>query len=150
MSGEILFLESDKGCRRDICRLHEEGVIYRANRLVNWCLKLNTTLYNLEVHLDLYQMIQRERSFLSEEARRMNTECSRLWRQRKVRVQCHHKSSHIPSRVQVWPCYYLRRISLLTFCGNSSWKDCCSNYTSQDNARQCSVSAWTNTLWDSG
>ena len=58
MSGEILFLESDKGCRGDICRLHEEGVIYRANRLVNWCVKLNTTLSNLEVRLDLYQMIQ--------------------------------------------------------------------------------------------
>ncbi|KAG6885779.1 hypothetical protein C0993_009884 [Termitomyces sp. T159_Od127] len=31
------------------CRLHEEGIIYRANRLVNWCVKLNTTLSNLEV-----------------------------------------------------------------------------------------------------
>ncbi|KAG6874009.1 hypothetical protein C0995_007966 [Termitomyces sp. Mi166 len=31
------------------CKLHEEGVIYRANRLVNWCVKLNTTLSNLEV-----------------------------------------------------------------------------------------------------
>jgi valyl-tRNA synthetase len=31
------------------CRLHEEGVIYRANRLVNWCVRLNTTLSNLEV-----------------------------------------------------------------------------------------------------
>lgn len=30
-------------------RLHEEGIIYRANRLVNWCCKLNTTLSNLEV-----------------------------------------------------------------------------------------------------
>jgi valyl-tRNA synthetase len=29
--------------------LHEEGTIYRANRLVNWCTKLNTTLSNLEV-----------------------------------------------------------------------------------------------------
>lgn len=29
--------------------LHEEGIIYRANRLVNWCVKLNTTLSNLEV-----------------------------------------------------------------------------------------------------
>jgi len=32
------------------CRLHEDGVLYRANRLVNWCVKLNTTLSNLEVH----------------------------------------------------------------------------------------------------
>jgi valyl-tRNA synthetase len=30
-------------------RLHEEGIIYRANRLVNWCVKLNTSLSNLEV-----------------------------------------------------------------------------------------------------
>lgn len=30
-------------------QLHEEGIIYRANRLVNWCTKLNTTLSNLEV-----------------------------------------------------------------------------------------------------
>lgn len=30
-------------------RLHQEGIIYRANRLVNWCCKLNTTLSNLEV-----------------------------------------------------------------------------------------------------
>jgi valyl-tRNA synthetase len=32
-------------------RLHEDGIIYRANRLVNWCVKLNTTLSNLEVRL---------------------------------------------------------------------------------------------------
>ncbi|KAJ2934525.1 hypothetical protein H1R20_g2582, partial [Candolleomyces eurysporus] len=31
------------------CRLHEDGILYRANRLVNWCVKLNTTLSNLEV-----------------------------------------------------------------------------------------------------
>ncbi|KAI0201120.1 tRNA synthetases class I-domain-containing protein [Astrocystis sublimbata] len=30
-------------------RFHEEGLIYRANRLVNWCTKLNTALSNLEV-----------------------------------------------------------------------------------------------------
>lgn len=30
-------------------RLHDEGLIYRANRLVNWCPKLNTALSNLEV-----------------------------------------------------------------------------------------------------
>ncbi|KAJ5232628.1 Valine--tRNA ligase, partial [Penicillium chermesinum] len=29
--------------------LHEEGIIYRANRLVNWCVALNTSLSNLEV-----------------------------------------------------------------------------------------------------
>ena len=30
-------------------RLYHDGVIYRANRLVNWCCKLTTTLSNLEV-----------------------------------------------------------------------------------------------------
>ncbi|KAJ4523953.1 valine--tRNA ligase [Exophiala dermatitidis] len=30
-------------------RLHEEGVIYRGSRLVNWCTKLTTALSNLEV-----------------------------------------------------------------------------------------------------
>ncbi|KAI8062821.1 valyl-tRNA synthetase [Gilbertella persicaria] len=30
-------------------RLHRDGIIYRANRLVNWCVALNTTLSNLEV-----------------------------------------------------------------------------------------------------
>jgi valyl-tRNA synthetase len=30
-------------------RLHEEGLIYRSNRLVNWCTKLQTSLSNLEV-----------------------------------------------------------------------------------------------------
>ncbi|KIY63886.1 hypothetical protein CYLTODRAFT_425719 [Cylindrobasidium torrendii FP15055 ss-10] len=33
----------------NFCRLHEDGVIYRANRLVNWCVQMNTTLSNLEV-----------------------------------------------------------------------------------------------------
>lgn len=33
------------------CRLHEDGIIYRANRLVNWCVRLNTTLSNLEVSI---------------------------------------------------------------------------------------------------
>lgn len=30
-------------------KLHEDGTIYRAERLVNWCCALNTTLSNLEV-----------------------------------------------------------------------------------------------------
>lgn len=30
-------------------RLHEEGLIYRSDRLVNWCPKLNTAISNLEV-----------------------------------------------------------------------------------------------------
>ncbi|KAH7106968.1 tRNA synthetases class I-domain-containing protein [Auriculariales sp. MPI-PUGE-AT-0066] len=33
----------------NFCRLFEDGVLYRANRLVNWCTKLQTTLSNLEV-----------------------------------------------------------------------------------------------------
>lgn len=31
------------------CLLHDQGLIYRDNRLVNWCTKLNTALSNLEV-----------------------------------------------------------------------------------------------------
>lgn len=38
-----------KAVMETFCRLHEEGIIYRANRLVNWCCKLSTTLSNLEV-----------------------------------------------------------------------------------------------------
>ncbi|KAI9462013.1 tRNA synthetases class I-domain-containing protein [Lactarius psammicola] len=45
----------------NFCRLHEEGIIYRANRLVNWCVRLNTTLSNLEV--DQKQL--EKRTFLS-------------------------------------------------------------------------------------
>ena len=30
-------------------RLHDEGLIYRANRLVNWCTKLNTAISTIEV-----------------------------------------------------------------------------------------------------
>ncbi|KAJ3106634.1 hypothetical protein HDU97_005999 [Phlyctochytrium planicorne] len=30
-------------------KLHDEGIIFRANRLVNWCTKLKTALSNLEV-----------------------------------------------------------------------------------------------------
>ncbi|KAI9662360.1 MAG: valine--tRNA ligase [Bathelium mastoideum] len=30
-------------------RLHDEGYIYRSNRLVNWCVKLNTALSSIEV-----------------------------------------------------------------------------------------------------
>ncbi|TFY52747.1 hypothetical protein EVG20_g10419 [Dentipellis fragilis] len=38
-----------KAVTENFCRLHEDGIIYRANRLVNWCVKMNTTLSNLEV-----------------------------------------------------------------------------------------------------
>lgn len=39
----------DKAVRENFYQLHKKGLLYRANRLVNWCVKLNTTLSNLEV-----------------------------------------------------------------------------------------------------
>ncbi|KAJ7498074.1 tRNA synthetases class I-domain-containing protein [Mycena galericulata] len=41
--------ERNKAVVETFCRLHEEGILYRANRLVQWCVKMNTTLSNLEV-----------------------------------------------------------------------------------------------------
>ncbi|PCH34745.1 hypothetical protein WOLCODRAFT_79194 [Wolfiporia cocos MD-104 SS10] len=38
-----------KAVIENFCRLHEDGILYRANRLVNWCVRMNTTLSNLEV-----------------------------------------------------------------------------------------------------
>ena len=38
-----------KAVTENFVRLYEDGIIYRANRLVNWCVRLNTTLSNLEV-----------------------------------------------------------------------------------------------------
>jgi valyl-tRNA synthetase len=35
--------------RTSFIQLHDEGIIYRANRLVNWCTALSTSLSNLEV-----------------------------------------------------------------------------------------------------
>ena len=46
----------------NFCRLHEDGIIYRANRLVNWCVRLNTTLSNLEVRCYYIPIIPRSRS----------------------------------------------------------------------------------------
>lgn len=44
-------------------KLHEEGIIYRANRLVNWCVAMNTTLSNLEVRLSAsFQLARRSDS----------------------------------------------------------------------------------------
>lgn len=37
--------------------LHERKLIYRANRLVNWCVYLNTSLSNLEVSLLLSRVL---------------------------------------------------------------------------------------------
>ena len=40
--------------RETFIQLHDEGIIYRANRLVNWCTVLTTSLSNLEVdNIDL-------------------------------------------------------------------------------------------------
>jgi valyl-tRNA synthetase len=33
------------------CTMHEKGLLYRANRLVNWCCYMNTSLSNLEASL---------------------------------------------------------------------------------------------------
>ncbi|CAR24280.1 valine--tRNA ligase [Lachancea thermotolerans CBS 6340] len=41
--------ELSKSVTEAFVRLHEEGIIYRASRLVNWSVKLNTAISNLEV-----------------------------------------------------------------------------------------------------
>lgn len=41
--------ELTKSVEEAFVRLHDEGVIYRASRLVNWSVKLNTAISNLEV-----------------------------------------------------------------------------------------------------
>ncbi|KAF2772112.1 hypothetical protein EJ03DRAFT_267349 [Teratosphaeria nubilosa] len=38
-----------KAVRQTFVQLHDEGLIYRENKLVNWCCKLSTTLSNIEV-----------------------------------------------------------------------------------------------------
>ena len=43
------FQNLSKAVIEAFCTLHEDGILYRANRLVNWCVRLNTTLSNLEV-----------------------------------------------------------------------------------------------------
>lgn len=48
----VAFTMSDtfsKAVRENFCLMHEKGLLYRANRLVNWCVYLNTSLSNLEV-----------------------------------------------------------------------------------------------------
>ncbi|RSH77894.1 uncharacterized protein EHS24_002965 [Apiotrichum porosum] len=48
----VAFTMSDlltKAVAEGFCQLHEKGLIYRANRLVNWSCYLNTSLSNLEV-----------------------------------------------------------------------------------------------------
>ena len=43
------FQKLSKAVVETFCRLHDGGIISRLNRLVNWCVRLNTTLSNLEV-----------------------------------------------------------------------------------------------------
>ncbi|KAI9013757.1 valyl-tRNA synthetase [Phycomyces nitens] len=50
--GRVAFTMDPKlsnAVRENFVRLHRDGTIYRANRLVNWCVHLNTALSNLEV-----------------------------------------------------------------------------------------------------
>ncbi|PPQ73033.1 hypothetical protein CVT24_001413 [Panaeolus cyanescens] len=58
------------------CRLHEQGIIYRANRLVNWCVKMNTTLSNLEVD----QKELKGRTFLDVPGYEKKVEFGVLWK----------------------------------------------------------------------
>jgi valyl-tRNA synthetase len=51
-------------------QLHEDGIIYRANRLVNWCVQMNTTLSNLEVRS---LPVSHRRSGLTREDRSTNS-----------------------------------------------------------------------------
>ncbi|WFD35941.1 valine--tRNA ligase [Malassezia cuniculi] len=41
--------QRSRAVTENFCALYEKGIIYRENRLVNWCVQLNTTLSNLEV-----------------------------------------------------------------------------------------------------
>lgn len=41
--------QRSKAVTENFCTLYEQGVIFRANRLVNWCVRLNTTISNLEL-----------------------------------------------------------------------------------------------------
>lgn len=41
--------QRSRAVTENFCKMREDGIIYRANRLVNWCVQLNTTLSNLEV-----------------------------------------------------------------------------------------------------
>ena len=76
------------------CRLHEDGIIYRANRLVNWCVRLNTTLSNLEVCVFVsVRTVCLTGVFAGRpNATRgpYNAERPRIRRKGKVRVRSHH------------------------------------------------------------
>jgi isoleucyl-tRNA synthetase len=55
---DLILKQLSKALIENFCRLHEEGTIYRANRLVNWCVRLNTTLSNLEVGALFYKTVR--------------------------------------------------------------------------------------------
>ena len=48
--------ELSKAVAETFVKLHDDGIIYRANRLVNWCVAMNTTLSNLEVSPNLLSL----------------------------------------------------------------------------------------------
>lgn len=50
-SKEAFTMDDNLGAatKEAFCRLHDEGLIYHSNRLVNWCTALNTALSGLEV-----------------------------------------------------------------------------------------------------
>ncbi|KAF2750725.1 valyl-tRNA synthetase-like protein [Sporormia fimetaria CBS 119925] len=50
-SREAFTLDDERSAavKEAFVRMHEDGFIYRSNRLVNWCTQLNTALSNLEV-----------------------------------------------------------------------------------------------------
>ena len=41
-----------RAVREEFVRLYEEGMIYRGNRIVNWCTDCRTTLSDLEVEYE--------------------------------------------------------------------------------------------------
>ncbi|WFD30714.1 valine--tRNA ligase [Malassezia sp. CBS 17886] len=51
MSRQVFTMDEprSRAVTENFCRMFEDGILYRANRLVNWCCALNTTLSNLEV-----------------------------------------------------------------------------------------------------
>jgi isoleucyl-tRNA synthetase len=47
----LLGLGSQRAVSEAFVRMHESGVIYRDNRLVNWCCKLKTAVSDIEVRV---------------------------------------------------------------------------------------------------
>ena len=44
-----------KAVREAFCRMHEKGLIYRSNRLVNWSCALNSAISDIEVRSDMFR-----------------------------------------------------------------------------------------------